>query len=51
MGNCVGDMTPEEIEARDRSTAISRQLKAERRDFANTLKILLLGKIVLVMLV
>ena len=44
MGNCVAETTPEEREARQRSRDIERQIKMERRDFDNTLKILLLGK-------
>ena len=44
MGNCMAEMTPEEREARDRSSAIERQLRSEKKDFNRTLKILLLGK-------
>eukprot|EP00731_Ephydatia_muelleri_P006074 Em0003g322a len=43
MGNCMAEMTPEEREARDRSSAIERQLRSEKKDFNRTLKILLLG--------
>jgi hypothetical protein len=45
MGNCVGGGgNPEDREARSRSSAIDRQIREDRKDFENTIKILLLGK-------
>lgn len=44
MGNCVGAASPEERDARSRSSAIDRQLRQDQREYENTIKILLLGK-------
>ena len=44
MGNCVGAATPEDREAKTRSSAIDRQLRDDRKEYENTIKILLLGK-------
>ena len=44
MGNCVGGGTPEERDAKSRSSAIDRQLRHDQKDYENTIKILLLGK-------
>ena len=44
MGNCVPGGNPEDREARSRSTAIDRQLREDRKEYENTIKILLLGK-------
>ena len=44
MGNCVGAGTPEERDAKSRSSAIDRQLRHDQKDYENTIKILLLGK-------
>lgn len=43
MGGCVST-TPEEREAKTRSSAIDRQLRHDARDYENTIKILLLGE-------
>ncbi|KAI6658400.1 guanine nucleotide-binding protein (G protein), subunit alpha [Oopsacas minuta] len=44
MGNCVpGGLTPEERQARQKSTDIDKQIKKDERIFSNTIKILLLG--------
>jgi hypothetical protein len=42
MGGCVS-ATPEEREAKTRSSVIERQLRRDARDYENTIKILLLG--------
>lgn len=42
MGGCVSQ-TPEEREARNRSSAIDRNLRQDAKEFGNTIKILLLG--------
>lgn len=45
MGNCVGGgINPEDREAKSRSSAIDRQLREDRKEYENTIKILLLGK-------
>lgn len=44
MGNCVGAGSPEDREAKSRSSAIDRQLREDRKEYENTIKILLLGK-------
>ena len=44
MGNCVGANTPEERDAKSRSSAIDRQLRQDQKEYENTIKILLLGK-------
>ena len=44
MGNCVGAGNPEDREAKSRSSAIDRQLREDRKEYENTIKILLLGK-------
>lgn len=44
MGNCVGAGTPEERDAKSRSSAIDRQLRQDQKEYENTIKILLLGK-------
>lgn len=43
MGNCIAGGNPEDREARSRSTAIDRQLREDRKEYENTIKILLLG--------
>ena len=45
MGGCVS-ATPEERDARSRSSAIDRQLRHDAKDYENTIKILLLGELV-----
>lgn len=42
MGSCVSQ-TPEEREAKSRSSAIDRNLRQDAKEFENTIKILLLG--------
>ena len=42
MGGCVSQ-TPEEREAKSRSSAIDRDLRQDAKEFENTIKILLLG--------
>jgi len=42
MGGCVSQ-TPEEREAKSRSSAIDRDLRHDAKEFENTIKILLLG--------
>jgi len=42
MGSCVSQ-TPEEREAKSRSSAIDRDLRQDAKEFENTIKILLLG--------
>lgn len=42
MGGCVSQ-TPEEREAKSRSSAIDRGLRHDAKEFENTIKILLLG--------
>ena len=37
-------MTPEERQARQKSSDIDKQIKRDERVFSNTIKILLLGK-------
>ena len=37
--------TPEEREAKQRSAAIDRQLRSDLKEYENTIKILLLGKL------
>ncbi len=37
-------VTPEERDAKQRSSAIDRQLRSDLREFENTIKILLLGE-------
>ena len=44
MGNCIAGGNPEDREARSRSTAIDRQLREDRKEYENTIKILLLGE-------
>ena len=44
MGNCVGAASPEDREAKSRSSAIDRQLREDKKEYENTIKILLLGK-------
>ncbi len=44
MGNCVGAANPEDREAKSRSSAIDRQLREDRKEYENTIKILLLGE-------
>lgn len=43
MGGCIGATTPEEREAKSRSSAIDRNLRQDAKEFENTIKILLLG--------
>lgn len=43
MGGCISGATPEERDAKARSSAIDRQLRHDLKDFENTIKILLLG--------
>lgn len=43
MGNCVA-VNPEELEQKQRSAAIERQLRADQKEYENTIKILLLGE-------
>lgn len=43
MGGCVS-ATPEERDAKAKSSAIDRQLRADAKDYENTIKILLLGE-------
>ena len=43
MGGCISPQTPEEREARSRSSAIDRNLRQDAKEFENTIKILLLG--------
>ena len=44
MGNCGGGMTPDERQARQKSSDIDKQIKKDERVYSNTIKILLLGK-------
>ena len=44
MGGCVS-VTPEEREAKLRSQKIDRDIRVAARDYENTIKILLLGKL------
>lgn len=46
MGGCIGATTPEEREAKSRSSAIDRNLRQDAKEFENTIKILLLGNLV-----
>ena len=39
--------TPEEREAKQRSAAIDRQLRSDLKEYENTIKILLLGRLCL----
>lgn len=43
MGACISQPTPEEREAKSRSSAIDRNLRQDAKEFENTIKILLLG--------
>lgn len=46
MGGCISATTPEEREAKSRSSAIDRNLRQDAKEFENTIKILLLGNVV-----
>ena len=45
MGGCVS-ATPDERDAKAKSSAIDRQLRHDAKDYENTIKILLLGKLI-----
>ena len=48
MGGCISATTPEEREAKSRSSAIDRNLRQDAKEFENTIKILLLGNVVVI---
>lgn len=48
MGNCGGGITPEERQARQKSSDIDKQIRRDEKVFSNTIKILLLGELRLI---
>ena len=45
MGNCNGGNTPDERQARQKSSDIDKQIRRDEKIFSNTIKILLLGEL------